>query len=391
MPGLAGIKIGHYRLREQLGRGGMSEIYLADDVRIEREVAVKIVSSRHADYIERFRREADTITTLHHPHILPALDYGEYENWHYLVMPYIAHGTLREQLAHGPLTLEDAGDLLEQIASALNYAHEQGIIHRDIKPSNILMRDDHYAYLADFGLAKSLDGGSTVTQMGLLLGTPEYMAPELAKGPATTSSDLYALGILLYQMVTGQLPFSGETPIACYLKQLQDFPTPPSQINHAVPPAIERVILRDLDKTPQRRYQTANELAQAYMTALTIPYQVEKEEVLPSYNTVSMDVAGLSAHEKHVSIQGERLVLRSNPLDIPAKIPSQRSTHASQAAPVVTPRAAAGVHLQIQTPARRRRVRYRRRNRVLISMMVVLIMLLLVIVAVLILTVLAKG
>src|SRR6266487_2022306 len=142
MPGLAGIKIGHYRLREQLGRGGMSEIYLADDVRIEREVAVKIVSSRHADY-------------------------REYENWHYLVMPYIAHGTLREQLAHGPLTLEDAGDLLEQIASALNYAHEQGIIHRDIKPSNILMRDDHYAYLADFGLAKSLDGGSTVTQMGL--------------------------------------------------------------------------------------------------------------------------------------------------------------------------------------------------------------------------------
>jgi serine/threonine protein kinase len=172
MPGLAGIKIGHYRLREQLGRGGMSEIYLANDVRIEREVAVKIVSSRHADYIERFRREADTITTLHHPHILPALDYGEYENWHYLVMPYIAHGTLREQLAHGPLTLEDAGALLEQIASALNYAHEQGIIHRDIKPSNILMRDDHYAYLADFGLAKSLDGGSTVTQMGLLLGTP---------------------------------------------------------------------------------------------------------------------------------------------------------------------------------------------------------------------------
>jgi hypothetical protein len=149
--------------------------------------------------------------------------------------------------------------------------------------------------------------------------------------------------------------------------------------------------LRDLDKTPQRRYQTANELAQAYMTALTLPYQVEKEEVLPSYNTVSMDVAGLSAHEKHVSIQGERLVLRSNPLDIPAKIPSQRSTRASQAAPVETPRAAAGVHLQVQTPARRRRVRYRRRNRVLISMMVVLIMLLLVIVAVLILTVLARG
>src|SRR5256885_8119372 len=243
MPGLAGIKIGHYRLREQLGRGGMSEIYLADDVRIEREVAVKIVSSRHADYIERFRREADTITTLHHPHILPALDYGEQEPWHYLVMPYIAHGTLRDRLANGPLTLEETGALLEQIAEALQFAHNQGIIHRDIKPSNILMRDDHYVYLADFGLAKTLEGGSTVTQTGNLLGTPEYMAPELADGPATTSSDLYALGILLYQMVTGQLPFSGETPIAVYWKQLRDLPIPPSKVNPAIPRAIEYVIL----------------------------------------------------------------------------------------------------------------------------------------------------
>src|SRR5947209_16416038 len=156
MPGLAGTSLGSYYLKERLGWGGMSEVYLAWDEQTQREVALKIVSSTHADYIERFHREAEAISNLHHAHILPALDYGEYENWHYLVMPYIAHGTLREQLAHGPLTLEDAGDLLEQIASALNYAHEQGIIHRDIKPSNILMRDDHYAYLADFGLAKSL-------------------------------------------------------------------------------------------------------------------------------------------------------------------------------------------------------------------------------------------
>ena len=392
MPGLAGIRIGHYRLREQLGRGGMSEIYLADDVRIDREVAVKIVSSRHADYIERFRREAEAITTLHHPHILPALDYGEHENWHYLVMPYIAHGTLREQLARGPLTLEDAGILLEQIASALNYAHEQGIIHRDIKPSNILMRDDHYAYLADFGLAKPLDGGSTVTQMGILLGTPEYMAPELAKGPATVSSDLYALGILLYQMVTGQLPFSGETPIACYLKQLQEFPTPPSHVNPAVPPAIEGVILRVLDKAPQRRYQTANELAQAYINALTFHYQFAEEEVLQSYDTqsIEMEMAGPTAHGEHVATQGERLVLRSQPLDAPVKVPSQRSAHASQAAQVVTRRATTGVHSQAQAPARRRRVRYRRRNSVLISMMVVLIMLLLVLIVALILAIIVK-
>jgi serine/threonine protein kinase len=397
MPELAGIRIGHYRLREQLGRGGMSEIYLAEDVRIEREVAVKIVSSRHADYIERFRREAEAIITLHHPHILPALDYGEHENWHYLVMPYIAHGTLREQIARGPLTLEDSGDLLEQIASALNYAHEQGIIHRDIKPSNILMRDDYYAYLADFGLAKSLEVGDTITQMGLLLGTPEYMAPELAKGPATISSDLYALGIVLYQMVTGQLPFSGETPIACYLKQIQELPTPPSYINPAVSPAVERVILRILDKTPQRRYQTANELAQAYITALTFPYQVDKEtarsaqSVAPNsslYDTASMEMEEAEPHARgeHVFMQGERLVLRNDPPFTPPAVPLKRPARKAKPLapkPAATQPAAHSVQPQVQTPNRRRpslRTRYRRRDRVLISLTVVLVMLLLVVV-----------
>jgi len=375
----------------------MSEIYLAEDIRIEREVAVKILSSRHADYIERFRREADAIITLHHPHILPALDYGEHENWHYLVMPYIAHGTLREQIALGPLTLEDTGVLLEQIASALNYAHEQGIIHRDIKPSNILMRDDHYAYLADFGLARSLEVGDTITQLGLLLGTPEYMAPELAKGPATASSDLYALGIVLYQMVTGQLPFSGETPIACYLKQIQELPTPPSYINPAVPPAIELVILQILDKTPQRRYQTANELAQAYITALTFPYQVDRETArgpqsnAPDssiYNTASMEAEAVlpPPQGEQVSIRGERLVLRSDPPIAPPAVPpngSARQAEPLAPKPVATQPAVYGVQPQVQTPRRRRppsHTRYRRMNRVLISLTVVLVMLLLVIV-----------
>jgi eukaryotic-like serine/threonine-protein kinase len=414
MPGLAGIRIGHYRLKEQLERGGMSEVYLAEDVRIEREVAVKIVGDRHADYIERFRREAEAIMTLHHAHILPALDYGEHEHWHYLVMPYIAHGTLREQLTRGPLTLEDAGALLEQIASALNYAHEQGIIHRDIKPSNILMRDDHYAYLADFGLAKSLEGGNTITQIGLLLGTPEYMAPELAHSPATICSDLYALGILLYQMVTGQVPFSGETPIAVYLKQLQDFPTPPSLINPAIPPAVEQVILRVLDKTPQRRYQTANELAQAYINALTFPYQVEEEELLPAshYSAASMGTETAKPFV-HVPDQHEKFVLSNDhsvaPLAVPA-IPTRRRRLVRQAIPYALRRRASRAAslpqytaeprtpavstrqsaAEVQVSTRRRRLRYRRRNRVLISMTVVLAMLLLVLILALILAILFK-
>src|SRR5437588_8582902 len=206
-------------------------------------------------------------------------------------MPYIGHGTLRDLLINDPLTLEETGALLEQVTEALQFAHNQGIIHRDIKPSNILMRDDHYVYLADFGLAKTLEGGSTITQTGNLLGTPEYMAPELADGPATTSSDLYALGILLYQMVTGQLPFSGETPIAVYWKQLQDLPIRPSHINPDVPPAIEQVIMKALDKKPQRRYQSAKELAEAYINALTFPNEVVKENMAPPsfYSTTSMN------------------------------------------------------------------------------------------------------
>src|SRR6266481_4850649 len=183
MAGLEGTSLGRYRLQSRLGRGGMSEVYLAYDELMHRDVAIKVVSSSHVDYIERFQREAKAIGNLHHNHILPAFDSGEQGPWHYLVMPYIEHNTLRERLERSDLTLEEAGELLQQIASALQHAHDNGIVHRDIKPSNILLRDDHYAYLADFGLAKSLKGSSDITQLGTLLGTPEYMAPELADGP----------------------------------------------------------------------------------------------------------------------------------------------------------------------------------------------------------------
>ena len=404
MPGLAGTSLGRYYLKERLGRGGMSEVYLAWDEQMQREVALKVVSSTHADYIERFHREAEAISNLHHAHILPALDYGEQEPWHYLVMPYIRHGTLRDRLINSPLTLEETGALLEQIAEALQFAHDQGIIHRDIKPSNILMRDDHYIYLADFGLAKTLEGGSTITQTGNLLGTPEYMAPELADGPATTSSDLYALGILLYQMVTGQLPFSGETPIAVYWKQLQDLPTRPSHVNAAVPPAIEQVIMKALDKKPQRRYQSAKELAEAYIYALTFPNEVVKESVTtPSfYSATSMN--GASA--VHVLAQREKLALPNDPLVAPSTVPSGRRRlirrvvpsrmrrRGSRAAflppypvePVVPAVARQRAHVsqpKVQLPGRRRRILYQRRNRVLISFMVVLVMLLLVAVVIL--------
>src|SRR6266516_1460181 len=254
MPGLEGTMLGRYYLEQLLGRGGMSEVYLAYDELMKRNVAIKVVSSVHSDYIQRFCREVEAIGALNHGHILPAFDYGEQGPWHYLVMPYMEQGTLSEHLANGPPTLEEAGIILEQVASALQFAHDNGIIHRDIKASNILLGSDGLVYLADFGLSKSLEGNGDITQTGALFGTPEYMAPELAEGPATASSDIYALGVLLYEMVTGRTPFIGKTAIATYWKHIHEEPVPPSRLNPALSEAylrsIETPILYELERAP---------------------------------------------------------------------------------------------------------------------------------------------
>ncbi|HXZ05380.1 MAG TPA: protein kinase [Ktedonobacteraceae bacterium] len=271
MPGLEGITLGRYHLLQRLGKGGMSEVYLAHDELMHRDIAIKVMSTINVEYIERFQREVEAVGNLHHNHILPAFDYGQQNPWHYLVMPYIDHGSLSDLLDEGPLTLEHAGEMLSQIASALQCAHDHGIVHRDIKPSNILLSNDHYAYLGDFGLAKPMDGRDNVTHTGVLMGTPEYMAPELADGHASISSDLYALGILLYQMVTGQLPFKGATPLAVYMRQMHEQPAPPSRLNPAIPPEVDRVIMRALDKDFRRRFQTPEDLAQAYLQSLKAP------------------------------------------------------------------------------------------------------------------------
>ncbi len=260
--------LSHYHLGRRLARGGMSEVYLAYDEHAQREVAIKVVHNSQAQDLERLRREMDTLSRLKHPHISPTLDQGVHESWHYFVMPYITHGTLRERLFQGPLTLQEAGMLLEQIASALQFAHDHGIIHRDIKPSNILLDENDHVYLADFGLAKLVEKCSDITQTDCLIGTPEYMAPELVDEPASVSSDLYALGILLYQMLTGKVPFKAETPIAVYCKHIHEQPVCPSSLNPTLPLAIDQVILCALEKDPRRRFKSVRALTQAYKDAL---------------------------------------------------------------------------------------------------------------------------
>src|SRR6266700_4879892 len=292
MSGLEGFNLGRYRLHQRLGEGGMSEVYLAYDELMHRDIAIKVMSSSNVEYIGRFQREAEAVGNLHHNHILPAFDYGQQNPWHYLVMPYIEHGSLSDLLGEGPLTLEHAGEMLSQISSALQCSHKYGILHRDIKPSNILLSDDHYAYLADFGLAKAMDGSGSVTHTGVLMGTPEYMAPELADGLDSTSSDLYALGILLYQMVTGRLPFTGDTALAVYLRQMHEQPLPPSRLNPGISQQVEQVILRALDKDPRRRFRTPDDLVEAYQEALHV--KAPSPDSDPSRNITPRAVVALS-------------------------------------------------------------------------------------------------
>lgn len=250
----------------------MAEVYLAHDEHLHRDIAVKVVHRGHTDDLARFEREAAMLAPLTHEHILPVYDYGQDGPWHYLVMPYISHGTLAERLrAHGPLTPAEAGLLLEQIAAALQYAHDCGILHRDIKASNILLRDDFYAYLADFGIAKSLEWESGLTQTGTFVGTPEYMAPELFENQGGKVSDIYALGVVLYAMLTGRLPFTGSNPLAVVNKHFHELPVPPSRFNPTITPPVEQVVLHALEKDPRRRYHSARAFAQAYRQALQAP------------------------------------------------------------------------------------------------------------------------
>ena len=267
--GIEGSTLGRYELRRRIARGGMAEVYLGYDRRVRRRVAVKVLYGSDEPFVRRFEREAEAVGTLSNDHILPLYDFGEQRPWYYLVMPYVEGGTLRDYLLQRTsLTLDEAGSFLEQIAEALQYAHDHGVVHRDVKPSNILLRPDGHAYLGDFGLAKAKMGADAVTHAGTMVGTPEYMAPEQSNGIHDYRSDIYSLGIILYQMLTGRVPFTGDSPVAISLKHIQAHPMPPSELNSTIPQTIEDVIFKALAKDPNERYQQAKILADAYWEAL---------------------------------------------------------------------------------------------------------------------------
>jgi len=271
MEDLTSMTLGAYTLTHHLAHGGMSEVYLARAERDDQLYALKVVERSDTDCHWRFQREVQMLNKAPHAHILPLLDYGEVNGLSYYVMPYIEHGTLKQHLANGPLSEQEAEVILTQIGEALQFLHESGFVHRDIKPANILLDETGQSWLADFGLAKEVEANQDLTNTGCVIGTPSYMAPELLERPADSRSDIYALGIVLYEMLTGHRPFSGTTPLEICWKHTSAPPPPPSTLNPLISPAVEQVILHALEKDPRARFATPLELVAAYHQARVSP------------------------------------------------------------------------------------------------------------------------
>jgi serine/threonine protein kinase len=276
MPGLEGRRLNQYALRRLVGRGGMADVYEGNDEQYSRVVAVKVFKRDDEDMLRRFIREARFMSALHHDHLVPIYDTGQcvvdgYPRY-YIVMPFMIGGTLRARIRRSPLLLVEACHYLRGIADALDYIHREGIIHRDIKSSNVLLDAEGHCYLADFGIARTVTDASQLTSTGSVLGTVDYVAPELfeTNQKANDLSDLYALGVLLFEMVTGKLPFNAENQIAIVAMHMHTMPPLPSSIVRSIPFPIDLVIMKALDKKPERRYSSASELADAFCHAITL-------------------------------------------------------------------------------------------------------------------------
>jgi beta-lactam-binding protein with PASTA domain/predicted Ser/Thr protein kinase len=265
---------GRYRVLRRLGSGGMADVYLAEDQQLGRQVALKLLYRHLAEdvqFVERFRREASSAAGLQHPNIVGIFDRGEWDGTYYIAMEYVEGRTLKDIVRErGPAPSEAAVDVVLQILRALRYAHQRGIVHRDIKPQNVLIDEDGRVRVTDFGIARA--GASDMTETGSIMGTAQYLSPEQAQGRAVDArSDLYSTGIVLYELLTGRLPFDAESPVAVALKQVSEPPLPPRELDPAIPPALEAVVLRALEKDPARRFADADEFIEALHAARAAP------------------------------------------------------------------------------------------------------------------------
>jgi serine/threonine protein kinase len=269
----AGQQLGPYLVQEQVGKGGMATVFKAYHARLDRHVAIKVIHPAYKDdpgFTARFEREAQIVAKLEHPGIVPVYDYAEDAGQPYLVMKYVEGQTLRRLLSGGPLPLEEISRIMGAVANALTYAHGRGVLHRDIKPSNIILGNDGTPYLTDFGLARIAQAGESTMSADMILGTPQYISPEQARGERNLDArtDVYSLGIILYEMVVGRVPFSADTPYAIVHSHIYTAPPRPSEMNPEIPVAVEQVLLKALAKDPAERYQSATEMMKDFEEAL---------------------------------------------------------------------------------------------------------------------------
>ena len=302
MEDLSGRSFGVYRIVAPLGAGGMASVYKAYQPAVDRHVALKVLPSHLAqdpEFLARFKQEAKVLARLQHPHILPVHDFAESDGFTYIVMPFIKTGTLAAVMTGQPLPFDQIKRVITQVGDALDCAHAQGLVHRDVKPSNILLDERGNCLLADFGIAKILEGADTLTATGGLIGTPKYMSPEQGLGnPIDGRSDVYSLGVVLYEMATGQVPFKAETPLAVVLKHIHDPLPVPSRVNPDIPEPLQRMIFRAMHKEPSERFPTAGAMVDTMSTMTIAPAQPEEGAAtvpiggVPPLPTVAMDGSG---------------------------------------------------------------------------------------------------
>lgn len=352
---LTGAVIGGYKLLQEVGRGGMATVYRAQQISMDRVVAVKMLPPQFLTQtvsLERFQREASIIARLEHRAIVPVHDYGEHEGIPYLVMRYMDSGSVEELLADGPLDPERALTIAEQVAPALDYAHREGVLHRDLKPSNILLDANGDAYLTDFGIARILGPDPRPLTTTGVVGTPSYMSPEQAQGHELDGrSDVYALGVVLFEMLTGVRPFDGETPYTVAVKHVTEPPPSACGINTRLPKAIDQVLYRALAKDRAARYQTAAELALALKQAISQP--ILEPVPAPMINTEtepSRNEALRAALAQHAAQQQPRPA----PPPSPPPSPPIHDPRGSSAAHPIVPPYQPPLHSHVITPVKRR-------------------------------------